>query len=256
MLGTAIAFAVWPPQASDDRGTAAFTGFFLAGIAILLFLALVKNLVRLLRLAVVSVASRRARKRLQAIDDSITDEAKKERVDPAEVAGRVRRKHGIRSGSPEEKLVADRVARYFTHESALQAQAEFVHFLPRIPRSAKRLMNHLRLRLYVAVRRELLGSGSELTPRHLGKWVVLEERWPELARRVSEQPHRLGQLERAQDLTGLESSLATFDSADEASESLLEFVKTEPKLGLLAEQLIFLEPARDPLTSSAGRRPA
>src|SRR5918996_888626 len=118
------------------------------------------------------------------------------------------------------------------------------------------MMNHLRLRLYVAVRRELLVPGSELTPRHLGKWVVFEERWPELARRLVEQPQRLLELERAQDLAGLKSSLATFESDGEASESLLDFVKTEPKLGPLAEQLIFLEPARAPLTSSGGRRRA
>jgi hypothetical protein len=105
-------------------------------------------------------------------------------------------------------------------------------------------MNHLRLRLYVSIRREMLGGGAQLTPRHLGKWVVLEERWPELVHGLVEKPGNLTKLEQAADVAALASKLQALGLDAEPSDDLFQFVRAEPRLGIVAEQLIFLEPDR------------
>ena len=195
-----IYFAIDPPAASDDRASAFFSGFLGAVFVVFLVAAVRKGRdpTRSPRVASPS-GSHSAARRLRGIDESITKHAKGESVTPASVEFLVNFENKIAEDSPEAKLVADRVARYITHESPLktEAEAEIVHFLPLIPRSAKRMMNHLRLRLYVSIRRDMLAEGSQLTARHLGKWVVLEERWPELVRGLVARPDKLAQLEQA-----------------------------------------------------------
>jgi hypothetical protein len=241
-----VYFAINPPAASDDRGSAFLSGAFGAAIVLFIAGAVGRAAFRVGHHGFKAIQSFRAARRLRAIDESITKHAKDESAAPAAVESLVNFENKITDGSPEAKLVADRVARYFTHESPLkdEAEAEIVHFLPLIPRSAKRMMNHLRLRLYVGIRRDMLGADSGLTPRHLGKWVVLEERWPELVRGLVARPDKLMQLERAGDLGALAAKLEELDLDAEASDDLLDFVRTEPRLGAVAEQLIFLEPAR------------
>lgn len=241
-----IYFAINPPAASNDRGSAFLSGFFGAVFVLFLVGAVGKAAIRLGVRGYKSIQSHRAARRLRAIDESITKHAKDESAEPALVEFLVNNENKIADGSPEAKLVADRVARYFTHESPLkdEAEAEIVHFLPLIPRSAKRMMNHLRLRLYVSIRRDMLTEGSQLTPRHLGKWVVLEERWPELVRGLVKKPDNLTKLEQAEDVPALASELEALALDAEPSDDLLQFIRTEPRLGAVAEQLIFLEPDR------------
>lgn len=245
-LATGVYFAIDPPASADDRLSAFFVGA-LGAVFVLFFAGLVlKYVYRVGRWLFRSARSYLAARRLRRIDESITRNAKDELAAPETVRERVIAENDIAARSPEAKLVADRVARYFTHESPLktEAEAEIVHFLPLIPRSAKRMMNHLRLRLYVSIRREMLGDGAQLTPRHLGKWVVLEERWPELVRGLVEKPDNLTKLEQAEDVAALASELEALALDAEPSDDLLEFVRAEPRLGIVAEQLIFLEPAR------------
>jgi KAP family P-loop domain len=241
-----IYFAINPPAASDDRGGAFLAGFLGAVFVLFLIGAIGKAAIRLGVRGYKSIQSQRAARHLRAIDESITKHAKNESAAPGSVEFLVNMENKIAEDSPEAKLVADRVARYFTHESPLkdEAEAEIVHFLPLIPRSAKRMMNHLRLRLYVSIRRDMLADGSQLTARHLGKWVVLEERWPELVRGLVARPDKLTQLEQAGELGALAAKLEELDLEADASDDLLDFVRTEPRLGAVAEQLIFLEPAR------------
>ena len=92
------------------------------------------------------------------------------------------------------------------------------------------MINHLRLRLYVSIRRDMLAEGSQLTARHLGKSVVLEERWPELVRGLVARPDKLAQLEQAGELGALRREAQELDLEAEASDDLLDFVRTEPRL--------------------------
>jgi hypothetical protein len=247
-LATGVYFAIDPPAAADDRSSAFFTGAVGAAVALFVAAAVLKAAYRVGRWLFRSAKSYRDARRLRRIDASITKYAKlaKDESDARTVAELVELEHRIAAGSSEARLVADRVARYFTHESPLktEAEAEIVHFLPLIPRSAKRMMNHLRLRLYVSIRRELLGGGAQLTARHLGKWVVLEERWPELVHGLVEKPGNLKKLEQTEDLAALASELEALGLDAEPSDDLFRFVRAEPKLGIVAEQLIFLEPDR------------
>ena len=241
MVASGVFFALRPTDPGDDRVSAFFGGALGAAFVLFLALAAVKGVWRLGRFVVTGVLSWLARRRLERIDRQIRESAE---ASPAGVEAAVGTT--FEEGSREAKLVADRVARYFTHESSLQeeADAEVVAFLPLIPRSAKRMMNHLRLRLYVAIRRDLLGPGSGITPRHLGKWVVFEERWPELVRGVLEQPGKLNELEEADDVSELGEAMTRLQLDAVSSQDLVDFLATDPKIGPVAEQLIFLEPAR------------
>ena len=57
-----------------------------------------------------------------------------------------------------------------------------------MPRHAKRLLNRLRLLLFVAHERKMFGGKPTLSSRHIGKWAVLGERWPELSQIVCTSP--------------------------------------------------------------------
>jgi hypothetical protein len=257
-IGVAVFFAVRPPESSDDRISAAFTGALGFSVVILLLAALVRGIVSAILRIVGWIYALRARRRLEQIDDEIAHRARNRAAaqSPQEVESDVLRKQGVAAGSREATLVHSRVTRYFTQESALvqEAEDEIVGFLPRLPRSAKRMMNHLRLWLYVAIERGLLGEGSEFRPAHLGKWVVLEERWPDLARHVKERPRMLADLER---LGGDELRQTLGELELDPSDELVNFLGAEPNLGPLVEQLIFLDPtpARRP-ASAATAAPA
>lgn len=94
-------------------------------------------------------------------------------------------------------LLRERLQRYLEDESELQREAEdeVMRHLEPVPRHAKRLLNRLRLLLFVAHERRIFGGMPQLTPRHIGKWAVLCERWPELAQRVLRQPDIMQGLE-------------------------------------------------------------
>jgi hypothetical protein len=243
MVASGVYFAVWQADAGD-RG-AAFVGGALAGAFVLfVFGLLLKGAARLLRFAVGAVQRRAARRRLKSIDASITDRASKAATPKA-----VEESFGDLT-EDEAKLVGDRVVRFFTHESHLQEEAiaGMVAFLPNIPRSAKRMLNHLRLQLYLAIKRGLLEPGSELTPSHVGKWVVLEQRWPELAQDLVGRRGATRELEQATvgeaaDVGSLGETLERLKLDAAPSEELLSFLATEPKLGSVVDQLVFLEPA-------------
>jgi hypothetical protein len=74
-------------------------------------------------------------------------------------------------------------------------------FLPERPRAAKRLYNQARLMLPIAVARKLLelqGDSSQLIcADRFGKWLVLRERWPEIARIGQNDPSAIADIEKA-----------------------------------------------------------
>ena len=142
-------------------------------------------------------------------------------------------------------LARQRLRESFVDDAALKEEAskEIIAYLPRLPRSAKRMSNHLRVLLVVAYEREMLGGSPEMTAGHIGKWVVLNERWPEMARVLKLEPTRLRELEDITAVRELQAKLTESGIDEPASDELLRFLHMEPDLGELLPRLVHLEPA-------------
>lgn len=157
------------------------------------------------------------------------------------IQAELRERSGLSEG--DLLLVRERLYLFATSESDLfgEAQSVVVEHLPPLPRSAKRLLNSLRLHFYVAHQLKVLDD--EITPAHLGKWVVLRERWPELA----------------QVLIGSSSSMAALEDTDdkrwdavlkqllpglERDADLKSFCRSAPHLGSVLARLVRLEAAK------------
>jgi hypothetical protein len=78
-----------------------------------------------------------------------------------------------------------------------QARDEALSRVPALPRHAKRVENRVRLLAVIAKRRGILDGEGALQARQLGKWVALQERWPDRARRIAEDPGWLAREETA-----------------------------------------------------------
>lgn len=258
MLGGALAGAVYGAltevEGAGDRAGGAATGFFSGGILASFGLVIIgffaSKAVQLGKIVDEAVTSRRARRRLTQIDTRISELAdENEDADPGDVTQEVIDSQAVKTEA-EKKFVGHVVTRYFTEESPLRQEAEktLVRFLglpfvgaQLLPRSAKRMMNHLRLRLYMAVEGRALSEDSDLKPGHLAKWVVLEERWPELARGLKERPGSLAALEEARAEGELSTALAEHKLEGVSADALFGFLQAKPKIGPLAERLVFLE---------------
>ncbi len=141
-------------------------------------------------------------------------------------------------GDDKLESVADQVKEEFlTVRSSEIAMVEaFIdRYPPPFPRSAKRMLNHARLLTKIARDREMFGGSPDLTPAHLGKWIVIRERWPLFAEAVARDYRGIvsnDHLERLNRYHGLERS------------QLGELLRTEPELLNVIERLIYFVPAR------------
>jgi hypothetical protein len=112
---------------------------------------------------------------------------------------------------------------------------------PALPRAAKRMMNHARLLTGIANARGLFDGGSPLTPTHLGKWIVVTERWPSLAQRIARDPRVMARLEQAKSREDLDEVLAGDRIALEELDDLGTLLGEEPQLGPSVQRLIHLD---------------
>jgi hypothetical protein len=120
--------------------------------------------------------------------------------DFSQVEESIRRQNSAwRNDQETEGLVRERLQRYLEDESEIQREAEdeVMRHLEPMPRHAKRLLNRLRLLLFIAHERKMFGGKPELSSRHIGKWAVLGERWPELSQIVCISPQIMKQLENS-----------------------------------------------------------
>jgi hypothetical protein len=149
------------------------------------------RIIRLLKLL-------RESKRRGQIDEQIRERIAHGDHDFARVEGYVRARNSSRSDDREiEGLVRERVQRYLEDESEFQREAadEVMRYLEPMPRHAKRLLNRLRLLLFIAHARHMFGGEPKLSARHIGKWAVLGERWPELFQMLCNTPFHVYDLE-------------------------------------------------------------
>jgi hypothetical protein len=149
------------------------------------------------------------------------------------------------------RLAEDQAERDITDDSPQRSagEAEILKFLTNddVPRRAKRMVNHLRLLLLVASKRRMFGGTPPLQAVHLGKWVVLWERWPELGRAIQANPSVMALLEDTAetDPHALGDVLRTTVPTLALSSDLARFLSDqEAKLGRVVERLLFYEPAR------------
>jgi hypothetical protein len=147
---------------------------------------------------------------------------------------------------PEDHDVADKLLQsYFVDESEerVAVDAVILKYPPTLPRGAKRMLNNARLLTYVARQRGVFDH--DLSAEHLGRWIVMQERWPLLARQVERDPTVLDGLERAAAAgqAALEGRMR--QSGLELAEVVeLHTMLTEaPLLGTLAERLLHNDPA-------------
>jgi hypothetical protein len=144
-----------------------------------------------------------------------------------------------------QELARQRAQRMLTDDSArrTQAESEIREYLPPLPRSAKRLFNHLRVLLVVAEQKHMFGGHPELQARHLGKWAVLLERWPEFGSALTADPGRLADLEAATSIEELSKQLGPLVPTLAVSQDLLDFLKSPTKLAPVVERLVYFRPS-------------
>jgi hypothetical protein len=149
------------------------------------------------------------------------------------------------------QLLKDRKERFITDESPerKQGEAAILKFLAHddVPRRVKRTVNHLRLLLLVADKRGMFGGSPPLEGAHLGKWVVLLERWPELGLALRADPRLMALIEEAADTDPrtLHDVLHTIAPELASSADLAAFLKDETRLGGLVERLVYYLPGQE-----------
>jgi hypothetical protein len=153
-------------------------------------------------------------------------------------------------------LVSQRIQSFVVEESPIRQKAEatVVAYAPTLPRGAKRMINQLRLAIAVADRRHMFDSGSPLQAEQLGKWVVLVERWPELAARLAAQPQEVTGLEkltRAQ----LKRKAAEWVADTDDLEGLCDLLKSPHPLAPVLENLVRYEQWTDSTTAPVKGHP-
>jgi hypothetical protein len=201
--------------------------------------------------------ARGARKEARAIRETIRS-AVSDQLPPDEIEHRV-----LAGRERYESLALDLLESFrLDHTPELQRVAGVViQYPPARPRSAKRMLNHARLLTQIGRDRGIFGAVPELTPEHLGAWIVLEERWPEIAARIAEQPLLMADLERADDVDAVAAVLARNGvNMPAVPDDLVALLEHAPRLSEVVSRLVHFEPAaawrsRDAEVLGIDRRP-
>ena len=210
------------------------------------------------RLGADAVQRRRVRRRMdlqQEIDNKIQ-----------EVAGRRNalteiEKQVLEDGQFEKAsdLVRKQVDTYLTEQSneVKQVEAVITQYPPALPRSAKRMLNHARLLTRIARDRDLFVG--DLTAAHLGKWIVLNERWRSVAEAVTRDEELMARLEAAAAADGGPPA-AVAEQAGIAGDAAWSEVKpllaSRPPLRDVVQRLVRLDPGKAPPDPEQASPPA
>jgi hypothetical protein len=147
--------------------------------------------------------------------------------------------------SASQSLVQRRVQHYLVEASPArrEAEAELLRNPPDLPRTAKRMFNQLRMLFAVAVNSGMLDDKTELTPAHLGRWIVLQSKWPDLGQALTVNPDRMQQLQASTTPDDLQDQLGSIGVQVPDTEELLRFVQAKPTLGHVLNRLLRYVPA-------------
>jgi hypothetical protein len=99
------------------------------------------------------------------------------------------------------------------------------------------MLNHARLLTKIAREREMFGGTPELTSAHLGKWIVLRERFPRLAEQIAGRHAALGDGDELRELGIVRMA------EQEGSKELMRLIEGEPPLAALVQRLVYFQPA-------------
>jgi hypothetical protein len=149
-------------------------------------------------------------------------------------------------GAASDRLFEQRERRLAVERLVSEGASELDLYLPKLPRSVKRVANRHYLLASVAVSRNMIGGTPPLTAQHLGKWAVMMERWPELARKIIEDPSLAGRLERWARADGHpvdRPPLPELPSVDR-QEDLIQLLSDQTSLDAVAQRLVLALPAR------------
>ena len=179
--------------------------------------------------------------KLQKVRDLTRESIQKGFLEPADLVKALADIHLLRG---EEDLIAEALQLHLFNESDLlrEAEAEVMPFLPPLPRNAKRILNHLRLMLFIATARKVFGGQPEISARHFGKWIVLQERWPEVARAIVDTPAEMAELERlAADPKKFARRIAGIAPWYAQDSDLRGYCAAETKLAEVVERLLHFD---------------
>lgn len=142
-------------------------------------------------------------------------------------------------GAETPDAEALRAARY--DAASARAEADLRNHLPLNPRTAKRVLNHLRLALVMAqIRGAFEHERAGLQRSQVAKWVLLTELWPGLRGLLVAEPDAMAALESAGDEHALADVLATRGSAVPASPELLGLLCSGVRLAPVRDLLVRL----------------
>jgi ABC-type multidrug transport system fused ATPase/permease subunit len=146
----------------------------------------------------------------------------------------------MKTASASKSLVQVRVQRYLVEASPArrEAEAELLRTPPDLPRTAKRMFNQLRMLFAVAVNSGMLDDKTEVTPAHLGRWIVLQSKWPDLGQALTVNPGCLQQLQASTSPDDLQNQLDSIGVQVPNTEELLRFLREQPTLGHVLNRLL------------------
>jgi KAP family P-loop domain len=184
-----------------------------------------------------SSRNQRARRKREVINGLIHTE-----IDNGTPQGSIQRAVLAQVKPTDAGIVDKLIGNYLIfHAEELEGVEDVIMQFPAsLPRGAKRMLNHARLLTQIARNRRLFGGDPDLTPEHLGVWIVLSERWPTFARRVVLEPAYLGYLQELAPDPERFIPL-TKDLSETERSALARLLCLKPGLGGVATRLVHFE---------------
>jgi hypothetical protein len=144
----------------------------------------------------------------------------------------------------QHDLARKQVRSYLTDEGEhlRRVQDFMVEHPPALPRSAKRMLNHARLLTRIALDRSVFDGQPQLAPEHLGKWIVLCERWWALAEALTTTPSLMRDLEQASEEKNLAEFLINHQIEEVPTSEMRSLLSSDPPLTPVIERLVSLAP--------------
>ena len=142
-----------------------------------------------------------------------------------------------------DKIIREQEQLYLANDSRefKEAREAALAHLRLRPRSLKRLINRLRLLIMIVAARNGLKGPNAIRPEELGKWVAVQERWPELAMTLVSRPELMKKLEEARSVDDMHALLPKDLSYLLENRELRDTLNADPRLSRVIGRLVFME---------------